>query len=331
MKGVIVMKILKSIFLLIFLSFIFTACNKADTNKEPENSTNQSELEVNSEAHLISEIPLLNIEGISWTTEEIDYINELNKKGSIRIATKISATVYKPQSDGTVKGFHYSVLKEFTDLVEVEIDTQLVTWDDYFYKEGEDVEKAKNDPNYSYVPTLIDNVDLYIDGVTSLPWREKLFDIIKFVPSKQLIVSRLDNIPLQIADLNNKTCYIVRDTSIELNLDELQEEENINIDYIYVDSFDNLAKMVSEGEADFTVSDSDAAFNSLYTYENLTIAMPVSEVQVMGWGVNKKNKVLNNILTKYLHYAQEVGILDIYWKESYGVTFIDYLSVLELE
>ncbi len=331
MNGDVVMKVLKIIFLLICLSFICIACNKVDNNNEPENSTKQSELDVNNDAPSTSDIPLLNIDGISWTTEEIDYINELNKRGSIRIATKISSALYVPQSDGTIKGFHYSVLKEFTDLVEVEIDTQLVQWDDYFYKEGEDIEKAKNDPDYSYVPTLIDNVDLYIDGITSLTWREKLFDIIKFVPSKQLIVSGLDNSPLQIEDLNNKRCSMVRNTSLELNLDKLQEEENINIDYIYVDSFDHLAKMVSEGEADFTVLDSDAAFNSLYTYENLTIAMPVSEVQVMGWGINKNNKVLNSILTKYLHYAQEIGILDRYWEESYGVTFIDYLSVLELE
>jgi len=157
-------------------------------------------------------IPLLNIEGIEWTVEEKAFIRELNKKGHIDIASKIHSAVYMPQSDGTITGFHYSVLNEFAELVNVEIEVELVDWNAYFYKEGEDLEKVQNDPDYFYVPTLIEDVDLYIDGLTSLPWREKMFDIIKFVPSKQLVVLEKENAPIQLKDLNDKTCSVVKDT-----------------------------------------------------------------------------------------------------------------------
>jgi len=281
-------------------------------------------------AEQISSIPLLETKTTKWTSEEVTFIKNLNKKGSIKIATKKSFSVYWPQQDGSITGFHYCVLKTFADLVKIEIDVKLVPWDLYFFKEGEDIEKVKNDPAYSYEPTLINNVDLYIDGITALPWREKLFDIIKFVPSRQMIVSRKNNIPLNVFNLNNKTCVMVKNTSMEYNLDILQKKDNIVFNYLYTDRFDEMDRIVSEGKADFTVYDSDRAYVALKNYENLTIAMPISDHEIMGWGINKKNTILKNVLEKYIKFALETAILDKYWKISYGVTFIEYLKVLKL-
>ena len=249
---------------------------------------------------------------------EKTFIKDLNKKGSIKIATKISSAVYQPQKDGTIKGFHYNVLNEFAKLAKVKIDVKLVSWNDYFYKEGADIERIKADLNYSYVPTLIENVDLYVDGITVLPWREKMFDIIKYVPSRQMIVSRKENKPLRIEDLNNKNCAMVKNTSMELNLEKIKKDKNIDFTYINTEDFDALDKMVSEGKADFTVYDSDRAFAACRNYKNLTIVMPISEPEIMGWAINKKNRVLKSILEKYLKYAQETAVLDKYWKEEYG-------------
>lgn len=296
--------------LFVITSFIFSTIVAAESNKP---------------------IPLLDIQGENWTREEITYIRELNNRGTIEIATKISSAVYLPQSDGTIKGFHYNVLKNFADLAGVEIVINLVTWDDYFYKEGQDLERVKSDVSYSYVPTLIENVDLYIDGITVLPWRDKMFDIIRFVPSRQMLVTRLDNRPQQFRDLDSKICVMVKDTSMELNLERIKKENNISFPYIYTEDFDSMDKFVSEGKADFTVYDSDRAFAALKNYKNLTISMPVSELEIMGWAINKKNIILKSVIKKYMHYAQETAILDKYWKEEYGVTFVDYLRILELD
>ena len=72
------------------------------------------------------DIPLLSIEEANWTKEESDYIMALNKKGSIKIATKISSAVYLPHKNSSNTGFHYSVLKEFADLAKIDIDIKLV-------------------------------------------------------------------------------------------------------------------------------------------------------------------------------------------------------------
>jgi len=276
------------------------------------------------------QIPLLMIKGANWSVEELAYIKQLNHKGSLKVATKISSAIYQPHKDGSVTGFHYSVLKEFADLAKIELDIELVSWNDYFYKEGEDIEKVKVDPNYSYVPTLIERVDLYLDGITRLAWREKMFDIVKFVPTRQMIVSRFDNKPTQASALNNKTCAMVKNSSMEENLKKIKRQNQIDFSCLYTEDFNAMDKMVSEGQADFTVFDSDRAFSAVATYKNLTIAWPISEPQIMGWAINKKNRLLKGILDKYIKYAHESAILDKYWKRSYGVTFVEYMNVLNL-
>jgi membrane-bound lytic murein transglycosylase MltF len=275
-------------------------------------------------------IPLLSLEGINWTAQERAYIKALNQKGSIKIATKISKAVYFPTKDGSISGFHYSVLKAFSDLAKIKVDIKLVEWKDYFYKKGGDLNRVSTDPNYRYVPTLIENVDIYLDGITSLPWREKMFDIIKFVPSRQLIIARKKIVLNTISDLSGKNCAMVKHTSMEQNLLEIARAKNIKLTFIYAKNFEETEQLVSSGKADFTVFDSDRAFAALKRYDNLTIAWPISDVQIMGWAIHKKQKVLNNILQKYLNYAQHTGILDKYWFNHYGVTFIEYLRVMNI-
>lgn len=276
------------------------------------------------------DIPLLSIKNADWTSEEVIYIKAMNQKGSIKIATKISSSVYIPHENGLPTGFHYSVLKEFTDLAKIDIEVKLVSWNDYFYKKGEDLLIAKIDQNYSYVPSLIEDVDIYIDGITALLWREKMFDIVKYVPSRQMLISRVENKLTKFSELNNKSCVMVSNTSMERNLEKLKDVHNIDFNCITVNDFDAMDSMVSSGKVDFTVYDSDRAFSALNKFKNLTILWPISELQLMGWAINKNNKILKGILEKYIKYAQENAILDKYWKRSYGVTFIDYLKVLNL-
>jgi len=276
------------------------------------------------------DIPILNIKSIMWTAEEIQFIEELNKKGSISIASVISYSVYEPQVDGTIRGFHYNLINEFSKLLNIKLNILVVkNWDVYFYKNGESIERVKKDPNYTYTPELIEKVDLYIEGITALPWREKLFDIIKFVPSKQLLVVRKNESIKKYSDLNNKICVMVKNTSMELNLEKIKKDNNINFRYIYVDDFDLMDKMVSEKKADFTVFDGVRAYVAIYKYKNLTINMPVSEIEMLGWAINKKNKILKSIIQKYLKYAQENGTFDKYWEKDYGITFIEFLKVLD--
>ena len=68
-----------------------------------------------------------------------------------------------------------------------------------------------------------------------------------------------------------------------------------------------------------------------YEYKNLTISMPVSEIQMLGWGIHKKNTNLKSVIEKYLNYTQERGIFDKYWKQDYGITFVEFIKVLDYQ
>lgn len=275
------------------------------------------------------DIPLLHVKLIVWTDQEVQFIQALHKKGSISVASEISYSVYEPQADGTIRGFHYHILDDFSKLVNIRVNMLTVHWNDYFFKKGKSVERVKTDPNYTYTPELLEKVDLYVEGITALPWREQLFDIIKFVPSRQLLVIRKDQRINTYADLNNKTCAMVKNTSMEFNLEKTKVKHHIQFDYIYVDDFDVMDQMVSQKKADFTVFDAVRAFEAIYEYKNLTIGMPVSEIEMLGWGVHKKNIILKSIIEKYLNYAQKQGILDKYWQQDYGITFVEFLKVLD--
>ena len=84
-----------------------------------------------------------------------------------------------------------------------------------------------------------------------------------------------------------------------------------------------------DNRADFTVYDSVRAYVSVQTYKELTIGFPISDIEVMGWGVKKENKIFKSILEKYLKYAQNTGITDKYWKETYGINFSEYMMILD--
>jgi len=282
-------------------------------------------------ALLATDIPLLKIAGVNWTETEVSLIEKLHDQGTISIATKVGPSVYMPNADGSISGFHFNVLREFTELADIKIEVVVVTWNDYFFKEGENLEEVKSNASYSYTPTLLENVDLYLDGITALDWREKMFNIIKFVPTRQLIVSRKDNLPKNKSDIDNKVFSMVSNTSMEQNLEIIKKQNGLTLSYLYTDNFDNMDRLVSEGRADFTVFDGDRAFTAVSNHPNLTIAWPISEPQIMGWAIHKDKVTLKSILDKYITYAGNNGILDEHWHNSYGVTFTEYLSILKLE
>ena len=191
------------------------------------------------------DIPLLHVKGIVWTDQEVAFIQALHKKGRIPAASEISCSVYLPQPDGSIRGFHYHVPDEFTKLLDIQVNIVTVNWNDYLYKSGERVERVKTDPNYTYTPELLEKVDLYVEGITTLPWREQLFDIIKFVPSQQILVIRKGARINHYADLNRKTCVMVRNTSMAFNLEKIKAAHH-QLDSIYVDDFDLMDQTVSQ-------------------------------------------------------------------------------------
>jgi membrane-bound lytic murein transglycosylase MltF len=274
-------------------------------------------------------LPIENISEISLDEKELAYLKKLNEKGSIKVATLVTKDLYLPQPDGTIDGFHYNLLKKFADLINIDIEVEIRPIGDFFYKEGYELERVMTEPDYAYVPTLLEEVDLYLAGITDVPWREKMFDIVRFIPSRQLVVTRNDLNITTYEDLNNKICLITDHTSLKDNLDEIKNTQNLNFEYKFIKDIDDIDKFISEGEGDFTVYDSDRAIISRKRYENLKIAMPLSEVEYMGWALKNEDTELKTVLDKYIEYSIVNGIMDEHWNKVYGESYIEYLNLFK--
>ncbi len=78
-----------------------------------------------------------------FTEDELEFINKLQDKGYITIATRDSNTVYKQMSDGNIEGFHYNLVKMFSEHINVDLKVKVISFNDYFRHNGEIPEGVK--------------------------------------------------------------------------------------------------------------------------------------------------------------------------------------------
>jgi len=111
----------------------------------------------------------------------------------------------------------------------------------------------------------------------------------------------------------------------------LKTNSSFKIEYVNVADTGELAKAVSKGIADAAVLDGIVTIEDMKKYANITIAMPASDsINWSCWAVKKGDVVLSGIIKKYLNYAKSTGVFDKEWEDSFGMTFVDFLKLLNL-
>lgn len=266
---------------------------------------------------------------VELTSDERAYLEVLKKNGKLSVATRELDSVYEIDENGVVSGFNYLLLERFAKEVDVELDLKFVGFSDYFKIHGNVPEEVKTNPDFSYTPDLFNEVDIYCDVISVLPWREKLFKFIDIVPVKQMTLTRKGEELNSLDELTEKVIALKPDTSYESRLWEIEKELDVKFDYYYVEGTRDQQKAVSEGFADVSIQDSNIAMNELKQYDNLSVSIPVADVQKQGWGVLHENIELASILEKYIRYAKETGVMDELWNDEYGITLLEYLKLID--
>lgn len=103
--------------------------------------------------------------------------------------------------------------------------------------------------------------------------------------------------------LINKKIHIRRNTAYNDRLVNLQEEigGKINVQYLPGDlSTDEIIRMVSNGEIDYTIADYDIAKINQSYYTNLDIHTNIGVTQQMGWAVRKGSPQLKKAVNLWL-------------------------------
>ncbi len=112
----------------------------------------------------------------------------LKEKDAFVVAMRQVEAVYVVNDD-EISGFHYRLIHNFADQFGLNLEVKTVDISDYWKDETGDVEKVQTDPTYAYNPVLFDEVDIYCDSLTVVPWRKKLVQFIEVYPSREFVVN----------------------------------------------------------------------------------------------------------------------------------------------
>jgi len=264
-----------------------------------------------------------------FTEKELLYIEALQNKGVLKMATRELDFSYLKHDDGSITGFNYLFAKAFSESLEVDLDVKLVGWDTFFEIDGVVPENVQSDDSVVYTPDILNEVDLLCNYMTILPWREKLFFMVPIFPVKQMLIKRNDVEVNTIDDLKGKTISIFRNTSYHLRLNEIEKELDTTFEYHFVEDEIDQNIMVSDGFAEVSVMDSIIAIRDITRYNNLEMGFPITDVQVYGWVVNFDNPELKSVLEKYVDYAKKTGKFDAIWYDEYDITHLEYLNIID--
>jgi len=228
-------------------------------------------------------------------------LEQIMASGKIRAVTNINQTgyfIYK----GEPMGFHFELLKNFSERLDVELEIVVC-----------------NDIDEAYLMLVNGDVDLIATGLTvNAERKEQMKFTTPIMQTRQVLIQRkpagwsrmtADNIEKKLirnpVDLAGKTVYVQKGSSYARRLINLESETGEDIEIVEV-PFDaeDLTRQVSRGEIDFTICDENIASIMRSLYDNIDVATPVSFAQNLAWGLRKEGSEnllneLNDWITGY--------------------------------
>ncbi len=311
---------MKKIFLFIFvLMLTLQGCTRVEPAQDTE-APIQELTEIESHVDVIDKMHL--------TESEEAYLDALKVRGVLRVASRQVETVFK-EENGEKKGFNYNTIKNFTDAVGIDLEVHVVdNIEAFFRKDGKFNEAVRSDPYLSYKPDLFSEVDVYVDTLTQLPWREKLMDFIGFTPIRELVI-HIPGLDIEsVYDLDGKRVAVQAVSSYMSTLIALEEKYGLDMEYVYTDTILNAVEAVNQGEADLTIMDSNRAFLEMKKFDNIELGIPVTEVKYVGWAVSRDSDTLKSILEKYMDVLIEEGMINDLWMSDYDISFYEYYTLI---
>ena len=256
------------------------------------------------------------------TAPQRAYVEQLRQRGGLRLATVAYTGGYEADHDGSVAGFHYELGRELADFMGVEAVFSVVDFDQFFSTSESDDSVA------GATPDIFDSVDVLAYDLTILPPRERLMRMIPLMPTRVLTVSLRGNEVHYLAELQGKRVALFRGTSHEYMLQRMSRRLGIPIELISLPFGADRIDLLEKGEADLTVGDSSGILRLMSEKEGINASLALGEVQMFGWGVERDNAVLAEIVAAWFEYAFRSGTADRLWRETYGMSLEDYSALI---
>jgi membrane-bound lytic murein transglycosylase F len=232
--------------------------------------------------------------------ERTAYYKEKNfEKGKILAVTNFNSINYFIYR-GVPMGFQYELLRDLSLSLGLKFE---VVATDKIEKSFDMLEGGK--------------CDLIALNLFTTPERQKIMDFTHpLFNAREVLIQRKasknnirnDKFIHNYTALGGKVIYIQKKSAYLLDLKRIAREIKDSINVIEIPEQDEqLARLVSEGEIDYTVCDENIAREMSRYYPNLDISTVVRSSQEMGWAVKKENKALLDKINTWIDEYKKSG------------------------
>jgi ABC-type amino acid transport substrate-binding protein len=261
-------------------------------------------------------------------SQELTCLDDVRARGGFRVATYDGPPMYLRSSTGEIRGLHFNLCLAVADLLESPVSFETVRFLDFFSIDGQIPQQVLVDPSFTYTPDLLSRSDFYAATFTPLPWRQQFLSFISIYPSRLVYVAR-EGTPVESVAPAGSRLSLLQDSSYTMWIAENLATDQLEI--VSVPDGTDAVRMVSTGQADFTLADASLALTYLRQFDNLTMIPTSADLEYLSWAVAKDNSVLASLLEKTIDHLKETLVFDAIWREYYGGSFNAYLELLVVE
>lgn len=233
-------------------------------------------------------------------------MDDISIKGKLNVIMEYNSINYFIYR-GRPMGFQYELIKRFADHLGVDLEIQV-----------------SNNLSESFRLLKYNRCHILANSITYTEERNNDFILTSpIVKTTQVLVQRKKDMAVKylsdINDLDNKRIFVKGNSGYISAMNKLKKNKELNIDIVPYNNFntEDLIRLVSRGEIDYTISDYNIAhLNSRY-YDNIDLSLQISEPTKTSWALNKKSIFLAKEINKWLEDFKKTATYWIIYKKYY--------------
>jgi membrane-bound lytic murein transglycosylase F len=218
---------------------------------------------------------------------------EIRDDGKLIVVTDFSSVNYFIYR-GKPMGFQYELLQELSDYLDIEVEVTV-----------------SNDLNRNFISLVNGDVDIIASNLTITEERKKLFNfVLPHNETRQVLVQKTKSnyksfsesgFIEDISELSGKNVYVQKNSSHASLLKNLVQEKGllIRIHEVPIET-EQLVRMVSKGEIEYTIADEDIATVNKRQLKGIDIETVLSYPEEQAWAVRKDSDELTREINNWM-------------------------------
>jgi len=250
--------------------------------------------------------------------------------GALKAAIRERLDCYEVAPDGSIKGFDYTLLREFAGTLGLRLDLRVEKTIDAFFSRNGVMPKDLGAPGttYDFTPDILKSVDLVVGPFGIYPWRQSLMTMLPIYPTRNQLAGRKGEEIRTLKELNGKRIAVIKDSVQQTILTNMAAAEKIKIEFEPGVDESELYRLVAERKADYLLDASVIFAKNVKKLASLGLSPYPEDIVMTGWSVKKEDTVLASILGKFLAASQRNGLFGRLWTEDFQMDFNVYLGAV---